>query len=65
MDNNTAARFYVVFAKGMQVAFPNLEAFNWRALPLEHDLLQLAIGTTPTISAAWIVFFFSSVRIYF
>lgn len=60
IDQYSAAKFYVSFAKVMQLVFPNLEAFNWRSLPLENNLMQIAVATTSLTALMWTVFFLSA-----
>ena len=60
IGNFAAAKFYVNFAKVMQTVFPNLEAFNWRSLPLENNLLQLSIGSTYLMALTWVLFFLTA-----
>lgn len=57
VDEFTAAGYFVSFAKWMRMLFPNLELFNWRALPLENNLSQLPITMTSLSALLWVIFF--------
>ncbi len=56
---------YLKVAKIIQVIMPNLESYNWRLYPLEHNITSHQIMVTTVSTVCWVVFFLMMASLIF
>jgi Cu-processing system permease protein len=62
---NPNNKTYMAVAKIVQVVLPNLENYNWRLYPLEHQLTPHFLLVTLITTVCWVVFFLMSASFIF
>lgn len=65
IPENANNRQFLAFAKGARFLLPNLENFNWRSHPLEHNVTSAFAGWAVLGAGLWIAVFLTAAALIF